>query len=61
MKSLDYGKNYQYAHDFEGNFVAQEFLPAQIAGTVFFEPGNNGAEGKVRERLRGLWREKYGY
>lgn len=61
MKQLDYGKNYQYAHDFEGNFVAQEFLPESLAGTRLFEPQANPAEEKIRERLRVQWAEKYGY
>jgi putative ATPase len=61
MKQLDYGKNYQYAHDFEGNFVAHEFLPDSLAGTRLFDPQDNPAEEKIRERLRAMWAEKYGY
>ena len=61
MKKLDYGKGYQYAHEFTGNFVEQEFLPAQVAGTKLYDPGNNAAENRMREYLRNCWKEKYGY
>lgn len=61
MKEVGYGKNYQYAHDFPGNFVDQEFLPEAITGTTLYEPGNNAAEQRQREYLRQCWKEKYGY
>jgi putative ATPase len=61
MKDLDYGKNYQYAHGFEGNFANMEFLPEQIKGTKFYDPGNNTRELEMRSHLRKLWKEKYGY
>ena len=61
MKDLNYGKGYQYAHDFENNFAHQEFLPKEIEGTAFFTPSVNGAENAIKERLRLLWKEKYGY
>jgi putative ATPase len=61
MKKLDYGKGYQYAHDFEGNFVNQEFLPDAISGTKFYDPGNNATEARLRDYLRNCWKEKYGY
>jgi len=61
MKNLDYGKGYQYAHNHEGNFVSMEFLPDKIAGTKFYEPGNNTREVELRKYLRSLWKEKYGY
>lgn len=61
MKSLDYGKGYQYAHDFQGNFVHQEFLPAAITHQKYYDPGTNPPEQKIREKLRKEWREKYGY
>jgi putative ATPase len=61
MKELGYGENYQYAHHFEGNFVDMEFLPQEISGTKFFEPGNNSREEELRKYLRALWKEKYGY
>jgi putative ATPase len=61
MKDLGYGKGYQYAHDYEGNFVSTEFLPDTISATKFYEPGNNPREEELRKYLRGLWKEKYGY
>src|SRR5690606_4807969 len=61
MKDLGYGKNYQYAHDYEHNFVSMEFLPDNIKGTKFYEPGNNAREEELRKYLRALWKEKYGY
>ena len=61
MKKMDYGKGYQYAHDFPGNFVNQEFLPAEIAGTKLYDPANNASEARIREYLRNCWKEKYGY
>lgn len=61
MKNLGYGKNYQYAHDYENNFVSMEFLPDRIKGTKFYEPGNNTREEELRKYLRLLWKEKYGY
>ena len=61
MKKLDYGKGYEYAHAHEGNFVVQEFLPDAIRGVKLYEPGDNPAEGRMREYLRNCWKEKYGY
>jgi putative ATPase len=61
MKDLNYGKGYQYAHAYEGNFAHQEFLPTEISGEVFFDPAQNAAEVRVREQLRALWKDKYGY
>lgn len=61
MKDLGYAKDYKYAHAFEGNFVDQEFLPEEISGTQFYNPGNNAKENPIRERLKRLWGEKYKY
>lgn len=61
MKEIGYGKSYQYAHDFPGNFVEQEFLPDAIAGAKLYDPGNNASEQRIREYLRFCWKEKYGY
>ena len=61
MKNLGYGKDYKYAHSYEGNFVSAEFLPDDIKGTKFYEPGNNPREDELRKYLRSLWKEKYGY
>ncbi|MEZ4987143.1 MAG: hypothetical protein R2795_19235 [Saprospiraceae bacterium] len=61
MKELNYGQNYLYAHDYPGNFAFQEFLPDEIAGSVFYEPGDNPAERSIWERLTRWWKGKYGY
>ena len=61
MKNLGYGKNYEYSHSYENNFSAQEYLPEQLAGTKFYEPGRNAREEELRKFLRSLWKEKYGY
>jgi putative ATPase len=61
MRNLNYGKEYKYAHDFENNFIEQEFLPEQISNTRFYEPGNNNREIEQRKYLKNLWKEKYGY
>jgi putative ATPase len=61
MKDLDYGKGYKYSHAFEGNFSEQEYLPEKLAGTKFYDPGNNAREEELRKFLRSLWKDKYGY
>jgi len=61
MKKMDYGKGYKYAHDYPGNFIDQEFLPDNVAGTKLYDPGSNAAEQRLREYLRHCWKEKYGY
>lgn len=61
MKNMGYGKDYQYAHNYEGSFVNMEFLPEKISGQKFYEPGNNAREDELRKYLRALWKEKYGY
>jgi putative ATPase len=61
MKDLNYGKAYQYSHDFPGNFVIQEFLPEEIKGTKFYDPGDNLREMELRKYLSGKWKGKYGY
>ena len=59
MKELNYGKDYKYAHSFEGNFVDQEFLPAGLEGRQFYVPGNNNQEAQIRQRMAALWKDKY--
>ena len=61
MKDMGYGRDYKYAHDYEQNFATQEFLPEQIAGRKFYEPGRNAREEELRRFLRDRWKEKYGY
>ncbi|HAA19962.1 MAG TPA: AAA family ATPase, partial [Cytophagales bacterium] len=61
MKEQGYGKGYKYSHDYPGNFAQQEFLPEEIQGTVFYDPGKNAREEDMRKRLKALWGGKYEY
>lgn len=61
MKELGYGKEYRYAHDYGNNFVEQEFLPEEISGTTFYNPGNNPRENTLRDFLLKRWKDKYEY
>jgi len=61
MKELGYGDNYQYAHNYENNFVPHEFLPEEIKNIKLYNPGNNQREQAQREFLKQRWKEKYGY
>ncbi len=61
MKQIGYGAEYQYAHAFEGNFIDQEYLPDGLSGTKLYDPGNNPAEHKMREKLKSNWKNKYNY
>ncbi|MBK6938331.1 MAG: replication-associated recombination protein A [Chitinophagaceae bacterium] len=61
MKNLDYGKNYEYSHSYENNFSPQEYLPKEIAGTTFYNPGKNAREEELRKQLKNLWKNKYNY
>jgi putative ATPase len=61
MKNMDYGKGYKYSHSFEKNFSEQEYLPKEIEGTKFYDPGKNSREEELRKFLRSLWKDKYNY
>lgn len=61
MKDMGYGSDYRYAHDFDDNFVDMEFLPDELSGKVFFNPGNNPREEEQRRFLQKRWKKKYGY
>ena len=61
MKDLGYGADYKYAHDFQHNFVEEEFLPASIAGTTFYSPGDNAREKAIKEFLKNRWKDKYNF
>ncbi|HAP68201.1 MAG TPA: AAA family ATPase [Flavobacteriales bacterium] len=61
MEQIGYGKEYKYSHDGDGNFVSQEFLPKQIVGQRLYEPQENTREHADRQRLKKLWKDKYGY
>ncbi|MBF6597607.1 MAG: replication-associated recombination protein A [Fermentimonas sp.] len=58
MKELDYGKEYKYSHDYENNFVKQDFLPKEIKSSRFWEAQNSPAESKMSEWMKKLWGEE---
>lgn len=59
MKDLGYGKDYKYAHEYENNFVDEEFLPEELTGTSFYKPGKNPRENAIDEFLKKRWKGKY--
>ena len=61
MKEMGYGQNYKYAHNYDQNFVVQEFLPDEIKNTILFDPGNNPRENEMRKNLKNWWSGKYDY
>jgi len=61
MKDIGYGKDYSYAHKFKDNFIDIEFLPEEISGTKFYNPGNNTRENDERKKIMSRWKSKYGY
>lgn len=61
MKQIGYGKEYKYSHDFPGNFAKQNFMPDELKGKKFFEPGSNAREEEIRRKLQQWWSEWYEY
>jgi putative ATPase len=61
MKKEGYGKGYEYSHNYDNNFSPQEYLPDEIKGTAFYDPGANAREDEMRKHLKTLWKNKYGY
>ena len=61
MKDLNYGKNYEYSHQYENNHSVQEYLPSDAVGSTFYTPQSNSAELRIKEYLSKLWKGKYGY
>ncbi|SDQ48386.1 putative ATPase [Flagellimonas zhangzhouensis] len=61
MKDLGYGTGYEYAHDHKNNFAEMEFLPEEIIGTTFYQPGNNPREKAMKDFLKNRWKNKYDY
>ncbi len=61
MKELNYGKEYEYAHQYENNFVPLEYLPDAISGEQFYDPGKNQREEELRKFLKMRWLDKYNY
>jgi len=61
MKEEGYGEGYLYAHNYDKNFVQQEYLPTELEGKRFYNPGMNARENELRQRLKNLWGTKYAY
>lgn len=61
MKDLNYGTDYNYSHDNINNFISQEYLPKELSGHTFYQPGNNEREKGMRQFLKARWNEKYNY
>ncbi len=59
MKELGYGEDYKYSHDYEGNFVYQEFMPKGLENMRFYTPANNSKERALGEYINKLWGDKY--
>ena len=59
MKQLGYGKDYKYAHAYQGNFVEQQFLPDELQSRRLWHPQDNMAEAKMRERMLHLWGKRF--
>ena len=55
MKELDYGKDYKYSHDYENNFVKQDYLPKELKNSRFWEPQSSPAEKKLSDWMKKLW------
>jgi putative ATPase len=61
MKDLGYGADYRYAHDYQNNFVEEEFLPEALSGNTFYSPGTNARENAIKEFLLNRWKDKYSF
>ena len=59
MKELGYGEEYKYSHDYPGNFAAQNFLPQELDGTKFYQPGSSSKEQEIEKIIQSLWGNKY--
>ncbi len=61
MKGMGYGKGYEYSHNYDQQFSAQEYLPDQLKGHAFFKPNANAREEEMKKFLTSRWKDKYGY
>lgn len=59
MRQLGYGKDYKYAHAYEGHFVKQQFLPDEVKECRIWHPQDNAQEVKIKERMCSLWGERF--
>ncbi len=61
MKEMGYGSGYKYAHDYEGAFTQQEYLPQGLEGSRFYDPADTPRENETRRLLAARWQQKYQY
>lgn len=61
MKEIGYGKNYNYSHNYQGNFAQQNFMPDELKGQKVYEPGENARENEIKRSLQTWWKDWYGY
>jgi putative ATPase len=61
MEELGYGREYKYAHDYKNHFVEDNYLPDDISGTILYQPQENSRETEISEKLKKIWKDKYGY
>lgn len=61
MKGMGYGKGYEYSHNYDQQFSAQEYLPDELKGHAFFKPNANAREEEMKKFLTSRWKDKYGY
>ena len=59
MKKLGYSKGYKYAHNYQGNFVNQQYLPDELENTIFWTPQDNPSENRMKERMEKIWNRVY--
>lgn len=59
MDQLGYGKDYKYAHNYEGHFVKQQYLPEELANASFYQPQHNAQEDKLKAHLQSLWGDRF--
>jgi putative ATPase len=61
MRKAGYGKDYKYAHSYDGHFIKENYLPDSVSGTIFFEPGDTNREKEIKARLKDIWKGIYDY
>ena len=61
MKDIGYGKDYKYAHSYDGNFIQDNFMPEQIKEDIIYKPQGNSKETDILKRLQNQWKGKYNY
>lgn len=59
MEKMGYGKDYKYAHNYEGHFVKQQYLPDALKGARFYCPQSNAQEDRLKAHLQSLWGDRF--